>query len=117
MLLTPKQEQQVRQATQNNLEPMAFSFGSGGFGDVVSDKYSFFDEDTEAMKATGNGGLRQMHNYVDLNYSDNISTPPVDDGGGNRGANKISKDLTIEQLQQQRESELQKITGVRPPMV
>jgi hypothetical protein len=38
--LKPKQEVAVKKATQNNMEPMAFSFG-GGFGDIVSDSYSF----------------------------------------------------------------------------
>ena len=113
--LKPKQEVEVRKATQNNMEPMAFSFGSGGFGDIVSDMYSFLDQGSEELQAKGNGGMRQMHNYVDLNYSDKISTP--NDEQEYKGANKISGELTIEQLQQQRDSELQKITGVnKPPM-
>ena len=113
--LKPKQEVEVRKATQNNMEPMAFSFGSGGFGDIISDAYSFLDQGSEELEAKGNGGMRQMHNYVDLNYSDKISTP--NDEQEYKGANKISGELTIEQLQQQRDSELQKITGVnKPPM-
>ena len=112
--LKPKQEVAVRQATQNNMEPMAFSFGGGGFGDIVSDAYSFLDQGSEELQAKGNGGMRQMHNYVDLNYSDNITTPS--DDHDYKGSNKISGDLTIEQLQQQRDSELQKITGNKPPM-
>jgi hypothetical protein len=112
--LKPKQEVAVRQATQNNMEPMAFSFGGGGFGDIVSDSYSFLDQGADELKADGNGGMRQMHNYVELNYSDNITTP--NDDHDYKGSNKISGELTIEQLQQQRESELQKITGTKPPM-
>ena len=112
--LKPKQEVAVRQATKNNMEPMAFSFGGGGFSDIVSDSYSFLDQGAEELEAKGNGGMRQMHNYVDLNYSDNITTPA--DDHDYKGSNKISGDLTIEQLQQQRESELQKITGNKPPM-
>jgi hypothetical protein len=114
--LKPKQEVIVKKATQNNLEPMAFSFGSGGYGDVVSDNYSFLDMDPEALKATGNGGVRQMHNYVDLNYSDQISTP-VDEAEYKK-TSKIPEGLTVEQLQEQRNSELQKITGTgnRRPM-
>jgi hypothetical protein len=111
--LKPKQEVAVKKATQNNMEPMAFSFG-GGFGDIVSDSYSFLDQGAEELEAKGNGGMRQMHNYVDLNYSDNITTP--NDDHNYKGSNKISGDLTVEQLQQQRESELQKITGNKPPM-
>ena len=112
--LKPKQEAAIKKATQNNMEPMAFSFSGGGFGDIVSDSYSFLDQGSEELEAKGNGGMRQMHNYVDLNYSDNITTPA--DEHEYKNSNKISGDLTVEQLQQQRESELQKITGNKPQM-
>jgi hypothetical protein len=107
----PKQEVAVRKATQNNLEPLAFSFGGGGFGDIVSDHYSFLDQDPDSLLASGSGGTRQMHNYVDLNYSDNISTPA--DEQEYKNSNRISKDLTVEQLQQQRETEFQQIAQKR----
>ena len=111
----PKQAILTKQATQNNLEPMSFSFGGGsGFGDIVSDQYSFLDMESESLKATGNGGLRQMHNYVDLNFSDNMSTP-VDETEYKKSS-KMPEGLTVEQLQQQRDQELHKITGSRPPM-
>ena len=106
--LKPQQQVAVRQATQNNLEPMAFSFGGAG-SFVSSDQYSFLDMDTDALSAKGNGGVRQMHNYVDLNYNDKIPTP--DDDHDYKGSNKISSDLTVEKLQQQREQELQKVVG------
>lgn len=112
--MRPKQEVEVRKATQNNLEPMAFSFG-GGFGDITSDQYSFLDMDPEALKATGNGGMRQMHNYVELNYSDQISTP-VDETEYKK-VSRMPEGLTVEQLQEQRNSELTKITGVRRPPI
>jgi len=54
-----------------------------------------------------------MHNYVDLNYSDNISTPQ--DEQDYKTAGKISGDLTVEQLLKQREQELQKLTGNNKP--
>ena len=112
--LKPKQEKMVKQATQNNLEPMAFGFSGGGFGSITSDQYSFLDMDSDSLSAKGNGGVRQMQNYVDLNYSDNISTP--EDDHDYKGSNKISGDLTVEQLLQQREQDLQKVTGNKPAM-
>ena len=111
--LKPRQEAMVKKATQNNLEPMAFGFG-GGFGNVTSDQYSFLDMDSDSLSAKGNGGVRQMHNYVDLNYSDNISTP--EDEQDYKSAGKISGDLTVEQLLQQREQDLQKLTSNKPPL-
>ena len=102
--------QTLSKATQNNLEPMAFSFG-GGLGDIVSDNYSFLDQDPDSLLANGNGGMRQMHNYVDLNYADNINTPS--DEQNYKSANKIPQELTVEQLQQQREQEFQQIAPKR----
>ena len=112
--LKPKQQEMVKKATQNNLEPMAFGFSGSGFGSIASDQYSFLDMDSDSLSAKGNGGIRQMHNYVDLNYSDNISTP--EDEHDYKSSNKISGDLTVEQLLQQREQDLQKLTGNKPPM-
>ena len=109
--LKPRQEEMVKKATQNNLEPLAFAFG--GSGSVASDQYSFLDMDSDSLSAKGNGGVRQMHNYVDLNYSDNISTP--EDEQDYKSAGKISGDLTVEKLLQQREHDLKKITGNKPP--
>jgi len=106
----PKQEAVTKQATMNNLEPMAFSLGGGGNFGIASDQYSFLDMDSDSLAAKGNGGMRQMHNYVDLNYSDRISAPPEDDSE-RKGANKIPGELTIEQLQQQREQEFQSLSG------
>jgi len=107
----PRQEMIVKKATQNNLEPMAFSFGAGGFGDIVSDNYSFLDQDPDSLLANGNGGMRQMHNYVDLNFADNINTPS--DEQNYKNANRVSKDVTVEQLQQQREAEFQQLAPKR----
>lgn len=104
----PKHQEMVKQATLNNMEPMAFSLGGGGYG-IVSDQYSFLDMEPEALEAKGNGGIRQMHNYVDLNYNDKISTPS--DDTDYKGSNKISQEITIEKLQQQRDSDLQKVNG------
>jgi len=114
--LKPKQEVEVRQATQNNMEPMAFSFGGGGFSDVVSDQYSFLDQAPEDLEAKGNGGMRQMHNYVDLNFIDNLTVQgEPEQKGANRIAEDKSKDL-MAQIQAQRDSDLKNITGNRPPM-
>ena len=116
--LKPKQEVEVRKATQNNMEPMAFSFG-GGFGDIVSDQYSFLDQGPEDLEAKGNGGMRQMHNYVDLNYSDQVSMQTPTDEQEYKGANRIAEDKSkdlMSQIQAQREADLKNITGNKPPM-
>jgi hypothetical protein len=106
--LKPMNEIVTKQATFNNMEPMAFSLGGCGmFGGVASDNYSFLDMDSESLRAQGDGGLRQMHNNVALNNEPEIPTPKDD---YNYKDNKIPEGLTIEQLQQQRESEYQSLS-------
>ncbi len=126
--LKPRQEVEVRQATQNNMEPMAFSFGGGGsgFGDIVSDQYSFLDQAPEELEAKGNGGMRQMHNYVDLNtaFSGQISDPiSTDTNTTIRGSTKKSDDSAnqemenrLKRMQEERDADIKKLTGNRPPM-
>lgn len=103
--LKPLQQTIVQQSTQNNMEPLAFSLGGGGSlcSGVVSDHYSFLDMDSEDLNAKGNGGLRQMHSYVGLNENNCITTPTED---FNSRQNKIPESMTIEKLQQLRDSDM-----------
>lgn len=126
--LKPRQQQAVRQATKNNMEPLAFSLGSGGgLGDVVSDKFSFWDQDSGELSAEGNGGMRQMHNYVDLNtaFSGNVSNVQANNEFNTtiRGASKMSEDSSnsimedrIKRMKEEREADIRSITGNRPPL-
>lgn len=127
--LKPKQQQEMRVATKNNMEPMAFSLGSsGGFGDIISDQYSFLDQDPDELKADGNGGMRQMHNYVDLNTAfsgqiSNTNTSSDDFNSTIKGAKKMGEDAAntqmeakLKQMQEQRDADIRSITGNRPPM-
>ena len=122
--LKPKQEVEVRQATQNNMEPMAFSLGGG---DIVSDQYSFLDQDSEELEAKGNGGMRQMHNYVDLNtaFNGQISQQGNNEASNTtiRGTTKKSDDSAnqemedrMKRMKEERDSDIKKLTGNRPPM-
>jgi hypothetical protein len=104
--LKPKQEVITRQSTNNNMEPMAFSLG-GGY--VVSDQFSFLDMDSEELNTKGNGGMRQMHNYVPLNYSDTISTP-TDEHDYKKGRSD-GQEMTVEKLQQMRDQELSSLSS------
>jgi hypothetical protein len=103
--LEPKQKSIQSVSTNNNGEPLAFSMvgggGSSSFFGVASDQYSFLDQDATELTAKGNGGLRQTHHYSTLDQKDSIDTPPdtyAPDTIGN---------LTMEQLQQKRNSDIQ----------
>lgn len=96
------QQQQQQAAVVATGEPEAFSLGGGaGFG-VSSDQFSYLDQDSDSLSAKGDGGLRQLHHYASVNHMDTIQTPPDDyqpDTVGN---------VSLEQLQQQRNAELPK---------
>jgi hypothetical protein len=124
--LKPQQQQEIKHATQNNMEPTAFSFG-GGFSDIVSDQYSFLDQNEEELKATGNGGMRQMHNYVDLNTAFNSNFSGINSSEdeqnttirgsqkkGDDASNQIMEDR-IKKMKEERDSDIRIITGNRPP--
>ena len=80
-----------------NKEPEAFNFGDINNSGVMSDNYSFLDQSIEALSAKGNGGLRQLRNNVQLDYTDQIETPP-----DNYVPNKIGE-VSMEKLQQSRD--------------
>ena len=122
--LKPSQEVEVKKATQNNMEPMAFAFNSG-FNNIISDQYSFLDQTHEDLEAKGNGGMRQMHNYVDLSTAHNgeITKSNEDDNTTIRGTKKMGEDDSnqemdsrMKRMQEQRDSDLKMITGNKPPM-
>ena len=72
----PKISSEKVMATQNNVEPMAFSFTE--MGTSMSDSYSYWDQTSDELSAKGQGGLRQMHSFVTLNHNDKIYTPEDD---------------------------------------
>jgi hypothetical protein len=108
--LKPQVTQQIQQATKNNMEPINFQDGFnsfGGFsGGIVSDNYSFLDQTDSELSVKGQGGLRQIHNYVTLNESMNLMKLPQDDFE----YNKIKEgELSVEALQRRRDEEVANI--------
>jgi hypothetical protein len=112
--LKPQVTQEIKQATQNNMEPMNFQDGFGAFGGfsggIVSDNYSFLDQSDSDLSVKGNGGLRQMHNYVTLNDSTNLTMKlPQDDF--EYKTDKIKEgEMSVEALQRKRDQEIANIS-------
>ena len=111
--LVPSHKKIQRQIQQINEDPDAFTFGSNSGGGnafgVMSDSFSFLNQSESEMKADGSGGTRQMYNYVSLNnYNQTIDTPQDDDN--NEGSGRM-KNINLEQLEHQRNQDLQKINS------
>jgi hypothetical protein len=105
----PAQDVQIKKATKNNMEPASFidGFSFNGFGcGIVSDCYSFLDQNDTELSVKGDGGLRQMHNYVSLNDSNNLSMHLPQDDHDYKSDKLKEGEMSIEALQRKREQEL-----------
>ncbi len=83
-----------------HIEPVGTSLGSGY---VSSEQYTSFHLTPDELSAKGNGGRRQLYNYVSANEEIiSIQTPP-----DTYQADKIDQDVTVDKLQQTRMDEIQ----------
>jgi hypothetical protein len=93
------------------MEPMAFGFGFGSaFGSgIVSDNYSFLDQNDDELSVKGNGGVRQMHNYVALNDSMNLTMHLPTDETEYKTDKLKDGEISVEALQRKRDQDLTNI--------
>ena len=75
--LKPVEKVARQKATNFNGEPSAFAIDTG-FSGVVSDNFSFLDQNSDDLSAKGDGGMRQLYSYATINHNDKIETPPDD---------------------------------------
>jgi hypothetical protein len=113
----PQVRESVKQSTNNNMEPGAFSFASEGSSlGVMSDNFSFLDQSSDEMSTKGQGGMRQMYNYVGINDNMNQIQTPTDDFEYDKQTQGSS--MSMEQLQKMRDTEMSNISnqnlGPRP---
>ena len=96
----PKEVATMQVATGGNGEPEAYSVDQIG---TMSDAYSYIDQNADSLAAKGDGGLRQMHNFMSLGEQDIIATPADNyepDKIGNNGS------TTVEEYRAQRAREV-----------
>jgi len=99
----PKVKQQAQKATNFNGEPMGISLTPSNNGmNIVSEQYTMYNLTPEELGTKGQGGRRQMYNYVSV--SDNIQTiytPP-----DNYQPDKVSNEMTVDKIQQKRNQDV-----------
>ena len=99
--LRPEIQTNTKSRISSIEEPQAFSLGSSMCG-VMSDAYSFLDQTSDDLSAqNGNGGVRQMHNYVTHDSRDNIDTPP-----DTWQPDKVDSNMSMEQIMEERDKQL-----------
>lgn len=98
-------------ATGFNGEPSAFYLGgSSGGTNITSEQYTLYDMTPDELSAKGRGGNRQMYNYVSANEDIKLIQTPPD----NYRPDKISSNVTIDTLQQQRMDEVSSVVPKQP---
>lgn len=104
--LQPVKTNNILDVTKNNenSEPESFCMVNINSYGVSSDNYSYLDQSVESLAAKGDGGLRQLRNYALLEHSDSIETPP-----DNYVPNKLSENVTLESIQNQRNETLSRV--------
>jgi len=111
--LRPQVKQEIKQATKNNMEPNNFQDGFSAFsgfgGGVASDNYSFLDQSDTELSVKGDGGLRQMHNYVALNDSMNLTMHLPQDDHDYKSDKLKEGEMSVESLQRKRDQEIANI--------
>jgi len=94
-------------------EPSAFYLGkpSGGTN-ITSEQYTLDNLTPDELSAKGNGGKRQLYNYVAVDDNINFIDTPDD----TYQADKISNDVTVDTLQQKRMDDIHSIMPPQQPL-
>ena len=97
---------------QPNIEPSGyFLAASNGGTNIMSEKFTSYDMTPDELSAKGNGGSRQMYNYVSVQNDMNLINTPPD----NYKPDKISNDVTLDKLQQKRLDDIGQTDNVIQP--
>jgi hypothetical protein len=105
----PSSKQTTRQPVVDKISEFS---GFGGSSSIVSDQYSFLDQNDTELGAKGDGGLRQMHNYVMFGDDNLVSTSVQQQSSQQSSPQQTDKikegQYTLDQLKQARDQDLQR---------
>lgn len=98
------QEEGKKKSANFHGEPIGSSLNASSGGvNIYSEPYTMYNLTAEELSAKGNGGRRQLYNYVSANEDIiSIYTPP-----DTYTPDKVESDVTVDNLQQQRMDEIQ----------
>lgn len=103
----PKTREAVKAAAYNE-EPTGVALMPSNQGmNIISEPYTMYNLTPEELSAKGAGGRRQMYNYVSASQNVFSIPTPEDD----YKPDKISTDLTVDRIQEKRNSEVPQPTA------
>ena len=99
----PAMKKKIANANFGNGEPLAYAIDNSTRGtNIVSENFTYYDMTPQELSAKGEGGQRQMYNYVSASQDVNfIQTPP-----DTYKPDKLENGITIDNLQEQRNAEI-----------
>jgi len=98
------------QATNMNGEPVGYRFTDNYSSNIVSEQFTFYNMSPEELSSKGKGGMRQMNNYVSANLDTLVINTPPD----TYRPDKLSNNVTIDNLQKMRNEEMNVIGQQKP---
>jgi hypothetical protein len=100
----PAMKEKLASANFGNGEPLGYSIGGSGGGgsNIVSEHFTYYNMTPEELSAKGQGGRRQMYNYVPASQPIMAINTPAD----TYRPDKVDSDMTIGKIQEQRNSDV-----------
>jgi hypothetical protein len=105
-------EPKVRKNIQNfgmevGAEPSGYVFNGSNDANVISEKYTYYNLSPEDLSTKGSSENREIHNYVRAN----VDVAPIYTPPDNYRPDKVSGDVTVDKLSQNRNNELPKLNA------
>lgn len=102
--LKPRLKEKISAATFNNGEPTGFNLNDNAYKfNVSSEQYTFYNMSADELSGNGTGENRNLQNYVSASSANESINTPAD----KYRPDKLSNNVTIDMIQQQRNNELQ----------
>jgi hypothetical protein len=101
--LHPEMKNTMASQQSVQVEPSGYFLGaSAGGTNIISEKFTSYSMTPDELSAKGNGGSRQMYNYISVKDDMHLINTPPD----NYRPDKVSTDVTLDKLQQKRMDEI-----------
>ena len=109
--LHPQIKNTMSAKNATNIEPNGYCLTtSTGGTNIISEKFTSCDMTPDELSAKGNGQARQLYNYISIQDDMNLINTPPD----SYRPDKVSNDVTLDTLQQQRIDEIDQSTQPIP---
>ena len=106
----PYVNKKSEEATSYNGEPVGVPLGQPSGSNIQSEHFTFYNMSPDELSAKGNGGMRQMYNYVSAEHNLYSIQTPVD----TYKPDKVGESISIESLEQKRNKDVPLVEPTNP---